>query len=103
LTGEQIVLRAIEIERSIDQWRRSMPSSIRRLFGRPSEGLDRQQQSELVMGHVTTDRGALILEYCVLRLYVLRSLFNNRLISAHVRHKALHDGGSHGLCWPTTC
>jgi hypothetical protein len=91
LTGEQVVLRAIEIERSLEQWRRKLPAPYQKLFG-GSMRLDRQQKVELVLANVTADRGITILKYGILRMFLLRAVFNNKLVSAHVRHKALHDG-----------
>lgn len=91
LTGEQIVLRAIEIERSLEAWRKKMPESYQKLFGRTSSGLGRQQKIEL-MSTVKIDRGVTMLQYGIMRMFLLRAVFNNRLVSAHVRHKALHDG-----------
>lgn len=91
LTGEQIVLRAIEIERSVEAWRKKMPGSYQKLFGATSTGLVRAQKIEL-MSTVKTDRGVTMLQYGIMRMFLLRAIFNNRLVSAHVRHKALHDG-----------
>lgn len=91
LTGEQVVLRSIEIERSLEQWRRKLPAPYQKLFG-GSMRLDRQQKVELVLANVTADRGITILKYGILRMFLLRAVFNNKLVSAHVRHKALHDG-----------
>lgn len=93
LTGEQVVLRAIEIERSLEQWRRKLPASYQKLFG-GSMSLDRPQRVDLVLNLVNVDRGITMLKYGILRLFLLRSVFNNKLVSAHVRHKALHDGES---------
>lgn len=91
LTGEQVVLRAIEIERSLEQWRHKLSGPYQKLFG-GSMRLDRQQKVELVLANVTPDRGITMLKYGILRMFLLRSVFNNKLVSAHVRHKALHDG-----------
>lgn len=91
LTGEQVVLRAIEIERSLEQWRKKLPAQYQKLLG-GSMKLDRQQKVELVLNHVTPERGITMLKYGILRMFLLRSVFNNKLVSAHVRHKALHDG-----------
>ena len=84
------MLRAIEIERSLEQWRRKLPAPYQKLFG-GSMRLERQQKAELVLANVTADRGIMILKYGILRMFLLRAVFNNKLVSAHVCHKALHD------------
>ncbi|KAF8317098.1 hypothetical protein DL93DRAFT_2154390 [Clavulina sp. PMI_390] len=90
LTGEQVVLRAIEVERSLEQWRKKLPEEYAQFMG-GSLGLGREAKIAVVPTIVTPPRALTMLKYSILRLFLLRSVFNNNVVSAHVRHKALHD------------
>ena len=91
LTGEQVVLRAIEVERSLEQWRRKLPPVYQKLFAGHSH-LDMDQRVNIVTSTINTERGITMLKYGITRMCLLRAVFNNKTISAHLRYKSLHDG-----------
>jgi Fungal specific transcription factor domain len=91
LTGEQVVLRAIDVERSLEQWRRKLPPIYQKLFTGHSH-LDMDQRVNIVTSTINTDRGITMLKYGILRMCLLRAVFNNKTVSAHLRYKSLHDG-----------
>ncbi|KAF9520914.1 hypothetical protein BS47DRAFT_1378679 [Hydnum rufescens UP504] len=90
LSGEQVVRRAIEVERSLEQWRLKAPRHYQELFvGHSHWGID--QRRKLLTSRVTPECGITLLKYGVLRMSVLRCMFNNNDVSTHLRYKTLHD------------
>ena len=90
LSGEQVVLCAIGIERSLEQWRLKVPKHYRRLFvGHSHKRIDERRK---LLTSVTPECGITMLKYGILRMCVLRSVFSNENVSAHLRYKTLHDG-----------
>lgn len=76
LTGEELILHAVEIERLLEDWRQSMPPYYKRWFGASS--LFRTQQAaaeegagDELLADVTVDGGLVMLKYAILR-YVVR-------------------------------
>jgi Fungal specific transcription factor domain len=91
LSGKQVVRRAIEVERSLEHWRITAPRHYQELFvGHSHWGID--QRRKLLTSRVTPECGITLLKYGVLRMSVLRRIFNNNDVSTHLRYKTLHDG-----------
>lgn len=77
LTGEQLILHAVEIERLLEDWRQSMPPYYKRWFG-PSSHFRTQTMpdgSDELLQDVTVDGGLVMLKYAILRYVVLHFVY----------------------------
>ncbi len=92
ITADQMILRAIEVERSLEQWRNKMPTPYQQFFTHTGgTSLDNPPRVP-VTSQVNVDRGLSLLKYTILRMFLLRAIVCSRNIESHVRYKALHDG-----------
>lgn len=69
LTGEQLILHAVEIERLLEDWRQSMPPYYKRWFGASSmfRSNPTADGSDELLTDVTVDGGLVMLKYAILR------------------------------------
>ena len=69
LTGEQLILHAVEIERLLEDWRQSMPLYYKRWFGASSmfRTSPTADGSDELLADVTVDGGLVMLKYTILR------------------------------------
>lgn len=72
LTGEQLILHAVEIERLLEGWRQSMPPYYKRWFGasslfRTASASSQREDGDELLTDVTVDGGLVMLKYAILR------------------------------------
>ncbi|KAF8311076.1 hypothetical protein DL93DRAFT_2061475, partial [Clavulina sp. PMI_390] len=89
LSGEQVIVHAINIERLLEDWRQSMPASYKRWVGASS--LFREGEQDELLADVTVDGGLVMLKYLILRMWLLRTIFMNTLVKTNIRFNALRD------------
>lgn len=77
LTGEELILHAVGVERSLEEWRQSMPPYYKRWFGASS--MYRTQSmpdgGDELLADVTVDGGLVMLKYAILRYVICSVLF----------------------------
>lgn len=95
LTGEELILHAVEIEKQLEDWRQSMPPYYKRWFGASS--LFRTQQAaaeegagDELLADVTVDGGLVMLKYAILRYAFLLLRFVECIPRLVSRAKSAH-------------
>lgn len=97
LNGDEIVTRAIEVERIMDVWRRNLPDSYQNLLARTLSGLSRQDKIAM-MSNVKLDVAIVVLHFNLMRMYNLRTVFYSSILERPMRQKALADGEYSTVC-----
>lgn len=71
LTGEQLILHAVEIERLLEDWRQSMPPNYKRWFGASSlfrtHATYAPDNTDELLADLSVDGGLVMLKYAILR------------------------------------
>lgn len=73
LTGEELILHAVGVERSLEEWRQSMPPYYKRWFGASSlyRTTTMPDGGDELLADVTVDGGLVMLKYAILRYVIV--------------------------------